>query len=266
MAGKRLDVLLVERGLAPTRERAQARILAGEVLVAGRPVVKAGTRVADNVELTLVGPDLPYVSRGGLKLEKAIRSFGLVFAGKVVLDVGASTGGFSDCALQNGAARVYAVDVGYGQLAWKLRRDPRVTVLERTNIRYLSPDKLTPPPEIACIDVSFISLTTVIPVVVSLLVGQKEIVTLVKPQFEVGKGKVGKGGIVRSLDLHQEVLERVLGEIGKHLTCAGLTYSPIKGTKGNIEYLLYAREGPPVPLPSTAEVVAAAHAELNGSP
>ncbi|BCV25113.1 TlyA family RNA methyltransferase [Gelria sp. Kuro-4] len=265
MAGKRLDVLLVERGLAPTRERAQARVLAGEVLVNGRPAEKPGTRVPAGAELTLTGSELPYVSRGGLKLEKAIRSFQLDFAGKVVLDVGASTGGFSDCALQNGAARVYAVDVGYGQLAWKLRQDPRVVVLERTNIRHLAPGTLTPPPEIACIDVSFISLTKVVPVVAGLLTGQKEIVALVKPQFEVGKGRVGKGGIVRSPALHQEVLAEIVAEIGKYVTCAGVDYSPIKGTKGNIEYLLYAREGPTVPLPSLAAVVAAAHAELDAA-
>lgn len=263
MAGKRLDVLLVERGLAPSRERAQARVLAGEVLVGGRPVLKPGTRVPEDEEITVTGSDLPYVSRGGLKLEKAIKSFGLDLRGKIVLDVGASTGGFTDCALQHGAARVYAVDVGYGQLAWKLRQDPRVVVLERTNIRYLEKNLLSPLPELACIDVSFISLSKVIPKVVELLTGKKEIVALVKPQFEVGKGKVGKGGIVRSPELHQEVLKRVLIEVEEHLTCAGLDFSPIKGTKGNIEYLLYAREGPRVPLPDLAQVVAAAHAELD---
>ncbi|MGB9825603.1 MAG: TlyA family RNA methyltransferase, partial [Desulfofundulus sp.] len=239
------------------------RVLAGEVLVGGRPVLKPGTRVPEDEEITVTGSDLPYVSRGGLKLEKAIKSFGLDLRGKIVLDVGASTGGFTDCALQHGAARVYAVDVGYGQLAWKLRQDPRVVVLERTNIRYLEKNLLSPPPELACIDVSFISLSKVIPKVVELLAGKKEVVALVKPQFEVGKGKVGKGGIVRNPELHQKVLERILVEVEEHLTCAGLDFSPIKGTKGNIEYLLYAREGPPVPLPDLAEVVRAAHAELD---
>lgn len=266
MAGKRLDVLLVEKGLASTRERAQARILAGDVQVAGRPVLKPGTRVPPDADIVLTGSDIPYVSRGGLKLEKAIHSFRLDFRDKIVLDVGASTGGFTDCALRNGATRVYAVDVGYGQLAWKLRQDPRVVVLERTNIRYLEAGMLVPRPEIACIDVSFISLGKVIPKVVDLLGGQKEVVALVKPQFEAGRGKVGKGGIVRDPALHQQVLRSVLAEVQKYLTCAGLDFSPVKGTKGNIEYLLYAREGPAVPLPDIEQVVAAAHDQLNKGP
>ncbi|MGI6604271.1 MAG: TlyA family RNA methyltransferase [Firmicutes bacterium] len=262
MDAKRLDVLLVEKGLAPTRERAQARIMAGDVRVNGSRVVKAGARVPIDAEIMLTGSDLPYVSRGGLKLEKAIASFNINLAGKVLLDVGASTGGFTDCALQHGAARVYAVDVGYGQLAWKLRQDERVVVMERTNIRHLQPEQLMPRPNIASIDVSFISLYMVIPKVVSLLTGAREILALVKPQFEVGKGRVGKGGVVRNPALHEQVLSDVMAMVGEYLTCCGLDFSPVKGAKGNIEYLLYARSGPSVPLPRVTEIVATAHASL----
>ena len=212
--------------------------------------------------MVLRGDDLPYVSRGGLKLEKAIKSFALDLSDKVILDVGASTGGFTDCALQHGANRVYAVDVGYGQLAWKLRQDPRVMVLERTNIRQLDKSQLMPLPDLTCIDVSFISLEKVVPPVVDLLIGDKELVALIKPQFEAGRGKVGKGGIVRDPSLHQEVLSRIVAAVSQYLTCVGLDYSPITGTKGNIEYLLYARQTSVGSLPNVAQVVAAAHAEL----
>lgn len=255
---------MIEKGLASSRERAQARILAGDVLVDGRPVTKSGTQVRQDAEVVLRGKDLAYVSRGGLKLEKAIQCFALDFSHKVVLDVGASTGGFTDCALQHGAKKVYAVDVGYGQLAWSLRQNPKVQVLERTNIRYLDKKSLAPPPEIACIDVSFISLEKVVPAVVDVLTGEKELVALVKPQFEVGRGKVGKGGLVKDPALHQEVLARIVGIINQHLCCVGLNYSPITGAKGNIEYLLYARQILPESSSdqNIAQVVAAAHAEL----
>ncbi|MFY9188433.1 MAG: TlyA family RNA methyltransferase [bacterium] len=259
---KRLDLLLVERGLAPSRERAQARILAGEVLVDGQLTDKSGTKVRPDAEVVLLGEDLPYVSRGGLKLEKAIRCFGLNFEGKIVLDGGASTGGFTDCALQHGAAKVYAVDVGYGQLAWRLRQNPKVAVLERTNIRYLAKEQLVPLPEIACIDVSFISLEKVVPPVINVLVGEREIVALIKPQFEVGKGKVGKGGIVKDPLLHQEVLTRIMCMLNRYLSCVGLDYSPIKGAKGNIEYLVYARHSPSKVSLDVAQVIEAAHTEL----
>lgn len=262
MSTKRLDVLLVEKGLVPSRKRAQARILAGDVLVNGRPISKSGTQVRHDVEIVLRGKNIPYVSRGGLKLEKAIHSFGLDFHDKVVLDVGSSTGGFTDCALQHGASKVYAIDVGYGQLAWSLRQNPKVEVLERTNVRYLDKTKLAPLPEIACIDVSFISLEKVIPPVVNVLMAKKELVALIKPQFEVGRGRVGKGGIVRNSSLHQAVLSRIVDLVNKHLNCVGLDYSPITGTKGNIEYLVYARQTPLKWTPDIDAVVATAHGEL----
>lgn len=262
MVTKRLDTLLVERGLAPSRERAQARILAGDVLVDGRPICKSGTKVSLEAEVVLRGEDLPYVSRGGLKLEKAIKSFGLDFKDKIVIDVGSSTGGFTDCALQHGAKKVYAVDVGYGQLAWRLRQDPRVVVLERTNIRQLNKTQLILPPSVACIDVSFISLEKVIPHVVDILIGNKELVALIKPQFEVGRGKVGKGGIVRDPSLHKEVLSRIVSMVSQYLTCVALDYSPITGAKGNIEYLLYAHLSSTKSLVNVNQVVATAHTEL----
>ncbi|NLJ81450.1 MAG: TlyA family RNA methyltransferase [Firmicutes bacterium] len=265
VARKRLDLLLVERGLVSSRHRAQARILAGEVLVDGQRVDKAGTGVERDAELTLLGHDLPYVSRGGLKLEKAISSFNLDFEGKIVLDAGASTGGFTDCALQHGAALIYAVDVGYGQLAWKLRQDPKVVVLERTNIRYITEDQFNPKPQLACIDLSFISLKKILSPVVSVLEGKREIIALIKPQFEVGKGKVGRGGIVRDPLLHQEVLEKTISIFGQQLVCAGLDFSPIKGAKGNIEYLLYAYRADPNftrPKLDIPWLVKRAHAEL----
>jgi 23S rRNA (cytidine1920-2'-O)/16S rRNA (cytidine1409-2'-O)-methyltransferase len=259
---KRLDILLVERGLVTSRERAQARIMAKHVLVDGRPITKSGAKVPLEAKIVLRGEDLPYVSRGGLKLEKAITAFALDLNDKIVLDVGASTGGFTDCVLQNGARKVYAVDVGYGQLAWRLRQDPRVIVLERTNIRHLDKSKLIPFPSMACIDVSFISLQTVIPPVMEFLVGDRELVALIKPQFEVGRSRVGKGGIVREPSLHREVLSNIVATVEQYLTCIALDYSPIRGSKGNIEYLLYARlSSPKLPL-NIDQVVANAHADL----
>jgi len=240
----RLDKLMVERGLAPSREKAQALIMAGQVVVGDHAAEKAGQQVLPDVEIRIKGDVLPYVSRGGLKLEKGLDAFGITPAGRVAIDVGASTGGFTDCLLQRGAIRVYAVDVGYGQLAWKLREDPRVVVLEKTNIRHLPPELLDPLPDLAVIDASFISLNLVLPPTLALLKRPAEVVALVKPQFEVGKGAVGKGGIVRDPKLHDEVLhkmESLAAELGADLL--GICDSPITGADGNREFLMGLRIG-----------------------
>lgn len=240
----RLDKLMVERGLAPSREKAQALIMAGQVVVGDHAAQKAGQQVAPEVEIRIKGELLPYVSRGGLKLEKGLDQFSIDPSGRTAIDVGASTGGFTDCLLQRGAARVYAVDVGYGQLAWKLREDPRVVVLEKTNIRHLQPEQLDPLPDLAVIDASFISLNLVLPPTLALLQQPAEVVALVKPQFEVGKGAVGKGGIVRDPKLHDEVLsnmERLAAELGTELL--GICDSPISGADGNREFLMGLRRG-----------------------
>lgn len=240
MAGTRIDCLLVERGLAPSRERAQALILAGRVLCNEVPVNKAGTRIKPESEIRLKGEDLPYVGRGGLKLEAALKEFELSVAGRTALDVGASTGGFTDCLLQHGAAFIYAIDVGYGQLHWSLRNDPRVEVRERTNIRYLQPADFARPPDLAVIDVSFISLKLVLPVVAALLAPESPIIALVKPQFEVGKGEVGKGGVVRDEDKRRTALEGVVAAAaGCGLSCPQTMFSPIIGQKGNREFLAH---------------------------
>jgi 23S rRNA (cytidine1920-2'-O)/16S rRNA (cytidine1409-2'-O)-methyltransferase len=238
----RLDQLLVQRGLADTRARAQAVIMAGQVRVDGQVVRKAGTRVPVDAEVT-VETGLPYVSRGGFKLAAALDAFGLDPQGLVVADVGASTGGFTDCLLQRGAARVYAIDVGYGQLAWKLRRDPRVVVMERTNVRYLP--ALPEPIGLVTIDVSFISLALVLPVVGGWLGPEGRIVALVKPQFEVGRGEVGRGGVVRRPEQHEAVLMRVAEEArALGLRLEGVVASPILGPAGNREFLAYFFRGP----------------------
>lgn len=248
MKKERLDKLLVERGLVQSRERARALILAGKVVVDHHAVDKAGVQVAFGAEIRLKGEDIPYVSRGGLKLEKGLDAFDLDVAGHIAIDVGASTGGFTDCLLQRGAARVYAVDVGYGQLAWKLREDARVINLERTNIRHLTPDQLPERPSLAVVDASFISLEKILPSTLALLADPCDVVALIKPQFEVGRGEVGKGGVVRDEAQHQRVVEniRVLAE---ELGCIvlGVTESPILGPKGNREFLIHLRkagEGP----------------------
>ncbi len=239
----RLDRLLVDRGLAASRERARALIMAGLVLVNGSPLTKAGAAVPADASVVLKEPDIPYVSRGGLKLEEALRVFGIDVQGKVAVDVGASTGGFTDCLLRRGAARVYAIDVGYGQLAWPLRQDERVVVLERRNIRYLKPEDIGEKADVVVIDVSFISLTMVLPVVAGLLKPHGEIVALVKPQFEVGKGQVGKGGIVRDAAQQREATEKVqLFARGCDLETCGLIESPILGAKGNREFLLHLQK------------------------
>lgn len=242
MPKQRLDKLMVERGLAPSREKAQALIMAGQVVVGDHAAAKAGQQVTAEVEIRIKGELMPYVSRGGLKLEKGLDTFGINAADRIAIDVGASTGGFTDCLLQRGAAKVYAVDVGYGQLAWKLREDPRVTVLEKTNIRHLQPHQLTPRPDLAVIDASFISLHLVLPPTLVLLARPAEVVALVKPQFEVGKGAVGKGGIVRDPKLHDEVLQRMetlAAELGAELL--GICDSPITGADGNREFLMGLR-------------------------
>jgi 23S rRNA (cytidine1920-2'-O)/16S rRNA (cytidine1409-2'-O)-methyltransferase len=236
----RLDLLLVERGLTPSRERARALILAGHVLVNGTPVSKVGALVSTESAVILKSPDQPYVSRGGLKLAAALTSFNIDVTGQVALDVGASTGGFTDCLLQHGAARVYCVDVGYGQLAWRLRQDPRVIVLERTNIRYLPREAIPEEMDLAVADVSFISLKLVLPQILQFLRPDGLIIALVKPQFEVGKGQVGKGGVVRDPQQQQQVVAEIQKFAqGLGLAAEGVIPSPILGPKGNQEYLLY---------------------------
>lgn len=241
---ERLDVLLVQRQLAPSREKAKAIIMAGNVLVNGQREDKAGTMIDAKAEITVKGSQLRYVSRGGLKLEKAMQQLGLTLEGRVCMDVGASTGGFTDCMLQNGAKKVYSVDVGHGQLDWGLRNDERVVCMEKTNIRYVTPEDISERPSFVSIDVSFISLTKVLLPVRELMTPEGEIVCLIKPQFEAGREKVGKKGVVRDPLVHEEVIRKVMdyaGSIG--LLACGLEFSPIKGPEGNIEYLLYLKKG-----------------------
>ena len=240
----RLDLLLVERGLEETRQRAQAVIMSGVVHVDGRKADKPGMAVPAGAAVEIRGDKLPYVSRGGLKLEKAMKAFPIRLEGAVCADVGASTGGFTDCMLQNGAAKVYAVDVGRGQLAWKLRNDPRVVCLERTNARYLSREQVPEALAFASVDVSFISLKLILPPLAALLEEGGQVVSLVKPQFEAGREKVGKKGVVRDPAVHLEVLERYMTHAEEAgLTVLGLTYSPIRGPEGNIEYLGFLQKG-----------------------
>jgi 23S rRNA (cytidine1920-2'-O)/16S rRNA (cytidine1409-2'-O)-methyltransferase len=236
---ERLDKLLVDQGLVQSRERARALILAGQVMVDDHRVDKAGARFSPAAVLRLKGADIPYVSRGGLKLEKGLDSFPVDPKGCIALDVGASTGGFTDCLLQRGAAKVYAVDVGYGQLAWKLREDPRVVNLERRNIRDLTFQQLEQPPSLAVIDASFISLSKVLPPTLALLTDRGWVIALIKPQFEVGRGQVGKGGVVRDEKLHLQVVEDIR-VLATELNCRviGVEESPILGPKGNREFLI----------------------------
>lgn len=266
---ERLDVLLVKRNLAASREKAKAVIMAGIVYVDGQKEDKAGSMFQDTVQIEVRGNTLKYVSRGGLKLEKAMDRFGAVLSGKVCMDVGSSTGGFTDCMLQNGAVKVYAVDVGHGQLDWKLRQDERVVCMEKTNIRYVMPEDIAEPPSFVSIDVSFISLTKVLLPVRNLLTEEGEIVCLIKPQFEAGREKVGKKGVVRDPKVHEEVIRKVL-EYARDISFEPLhlDFSPIKGPEGNIEYLLHLKkreegsryEGMPF---SVQETVAAAHESLD---
>lgn len=242
---ERLDVLLVQQGLAASREKAKAIIMAGSVLVNGQREDKAGTMIDTKAEIVVKGSQLKYVSRGGLKLEKAMSHFDITPNGKVCMDVGASTGGFTDCMLQNGAKKVYSVDVGHGQLDWKLRNDARVVCMEKTNIRYVTMEDIQEPAAFVSIDVSFISLTKVLLPVRGLMTEDGEVVCLIKPQFEAGREKVGKKGVVRDPKVHEEVIHKVInyaGEIG--FKSMDLEFSPIKGPEGNIEYLLHLRKQP----------------------
>ena len=267
---KRLDMLMMERALAPSREKAKAYIMAGDVYVDGQKEDKAGTMFPETVKIEVRGNTLPYVSRGGLKLEKAMKNFDVTLDGKVCMDVGASTGGFTDCMLQNGAVKVYSIDVGYGQLDWKLRNDPRVVCMEKTNIRYVVPENLEGPADFSSIDVSFISLTKVLLPVRNLLTDEGEIVCLIKPQFEAGREKVGKKGVVRDPAVHQEVIEKVRDyAMSIFMEPCHLSFSPIKGPEGNIEDLLHLKkrpEGSEVTdslQVSVEDVVAEAHGQLD---
>lgn len=240
MADKeRLDVLLVSLGLAPSRELAKAYIMAGDVYVEGSKENKAGTKVDINSNIEVKGKEMPYVSRGGFKLEKAMSVFEVELRGKICMDIGSSTGGFTDCMLQNGASKVYSIDVGYGQLAWKLRNDERVVCMEKTNVRYITEEQVPDKPEFASVDVSFISLTKVIPPALVVMAENAQLVCLIKPQFEAGREKVGKKGVVKDKKVHEEVLLKIIDfafETG--LNVIGLSFSPIKGPEGNIEYLI----------------------------
>lgn len=237
---ERLDTLLVNKGLFTSREKARASIMAGEIFVDGIRIDKCGHQVKENANIEFKGEALQYVSRGGLKLEKAIKSFNIDLSDKICFDIGASTGGFTDCMLQNGAKKVFAIDVGYGQFAWKLRVDPRVVCMERTNVRYVTPDIIKEDGNFASIDVSFISLEKVIKPVINLLDEDGEIIALIKPQFEAGREKVGKKGVVREKSTHMEVINKIINFAKDNaLKIKGLQYSPIKGPEGNIEYLLY---------------------------
>ena len=260
----RLDVLLTEQGLQESRQKAQATIMSGLVFVNGQRVDKPGTAVPNDAKIEIRGNTLKYVSRGGLKLEKAMAEFPIELNGCICGDIGASTGGFTDCMLQNGASKVYSVDVGYGQLAWKLREDPRVVCMERTNARYLDHEQVPDVLDFASIDVSFISLKLIFPALYRLLREGGEIACLIKPQFEAGREKVGKKGVVRDPSVHLEVLEGFLRHAkDNHFTVLGITYSPIRGPEGNIEYLGYLRKSAePDCIPDLAALVDASHAEL----
>ena len=237
---ERLDILLVEKGIFTSRERAKTSIMAGKVFVDGQRVDKAGEKVNVDAEIIFKGQEIPYVSRGGLKLEKAMKEFNISLSNKTCMDIGASTGGFTDCMLQSGAKKVFSIDVGYGQFAWKLRTDPRVVCMERTNIRYVTHDDIGEYVDFASIDVSFISLKKIMPATINLLSDNGEVVALIKPQFEAGKEKVGKKGVVRDINVHKEVVQSIVDFLySEDLNILALSYSPIKGPEGNIEYLVY---------------------------
>lgn len=263
---ERLDVLLVSLGLAESRAKAQATIMAGEVYVNGQKADKSGMEVDITSNVEVRGSACPYVSRGGLKLEKALRNFGVDPTGYVCSDSGASTGGFTDCLLQQGASKVFAIDVGYGQLAWKIRNDPRVVVMERTNIRYVTPEDLGEKLDLSVIDVSFISLSLVLPVVKTLLKPMGQVLCLIKPQFEAGRDKVGKKGVVRDAAVHEEVLQNFIS-LAKSLgfTIRNLTFSPVKGPEGNIEFLAHLSLQPGEDsYTAPGDLVTQAHAALKG--
>ncbi len=244
MQKKRLDVILVEKGYAPSRERAKSLIMSGIVFVDGERVDKAGNTIPEDANIDVRGSDLSYVSRGGLKLEKAMQKFPIMLNQKVCMDIGASTGGFTDCMLQNGAKKVFAVDVGYGQLAWKLRCDERVINLERTNVRYLTAEQVGEPVDFISVDVSFISLTLILTVAKTYLSENGEMVCLIKPQFEAGRENVGKKGVVRDKQVHIDVVNKIISfAIENNFDVKGLTFSPVKGPEGNIEYLIFLKKG-----------------------
>ena len=262
---KRLDVLLTEEGYAENRTKAQAIIMSGIVYADGQKADKPGTAYEETVSIEVRGGACPYVSRGGLKLEKALRDFGVKPEGFVCSDSGASTGGFTDCLLQQGARKVFAIDVGYGQLDWKIRSDPRVVVMEKTNIRYVTPEQLGEPLDLSVVDVSFISLKIVLPAIRALLKPTGQVLCLIKPQFEAGREKVGKKGVVREKSTHVEVLQgfvELADSLGFHIL--GLTYSPVKGPEGNIEFLghLSLNDVPGI-CPDVVDVVEQAHAALD---
>lgn len=263
---KRLDVLLVEQGYADTRAKAQAVIMSGLVYVNGQKADKPGTSFEETVQIEVRGAACPYVSRGGLKLEKALRDFGVNPDGYVCSDSGASTGGFTDCLLQQGAKKVFAIDVGYGQLDWKIRSDPRVVVMERTNVRYVTPEQLGEQLDLSVVDVSFISLKIVLPVIKTLLKSTGQVLCLIKPQFEAGKDKVGKKGVVRDPQTHIEILDQFVEMVRSNsFTILGLTYSPVKGPEGNIEFLAHLTLADiPGIAPDTGAIVAEAHNTLKG--
>ena len=263
---KRLDVLLTERGLADSRTKAQAIIMSGQVYVEGQKADKPGISYEDTVSVEVRGDVCPYVSRGGLKLEKALRDFGVKPEGYVCSDSGASTGGFTDCLLQQGAKKVFAIDVGYGQLDWKIREDHRVVVMERTNIRYVTPEQLGEPLDLSVVDVSFISLKIVLPAIKALLKPTGQVLCLIKPQFEAGREKVGKKGVVRDPEIHAEVLNDFVALAQQlEFTILGLTFSPVKGPEGNIEFLGHLTlDDQPGILPDVGQVVQQAHQTLKG--
>ena len=261
----RLDVLLLERGIAPSRERAKSMIMEGTIFVDGIREDKAGSSFPDTVGIEFRGEKLPYVSRGGLKLEKAVRVFNLELSGLICMDIGASTGGFTDCMLQNGAKRVYSIDVGYGQLAWSLRNDSRVVSMEKTNFRYLKRSDIPERPDFASADVSFISLSRILPAAADILAENGRMVCLIKPQFEAGREKVGKKGVVRDAKVHEEVINTCLCYAEDNgFLLLGLDHSPVRGPEGNIEYLMYLGRGEKEAItPDPGAVVEKAHMELD---
>lgn len=270
---ERLDVLLVKKGLAPSREKAKAVIMAGSVYVDGQKEDKAGSVFdEESAQIEVRGHVLPYVSRGGLKLEKALKVFPITLTNKICMDIGASTGGFTDCMLQNGAAKVYSVDVGYGQLDWKLRQDDRVVCMEKTNFRYMTPEDIPDVLDFASVDVSFISLDKILTPAYALLREQGEMVALIKPQFEAGREKVGKKGVVRDPKVHEEVISRIVRHADEvSFEVLDLSYSPIRGPEGNIEYLIHLKKNPERPVypdilevfeKKIKEIVEEAHQEL----
>jgi len=263
----RLDLALFERGMCESRSKAGALIMAGQVFVNGRKELKAGRNVKESDVIEIRGEKMPFVSRGGYKLSKAVKSFGLELKNKVCMDIGASTGGFTDCMLQNGAEKVFSVDVGYGQLAWKLRTDERVINMERTNFRYITPDEIGEELDFASVDVSFISLKIILPVLFSLLKAGGEAVCLIKPQFEAGRERVGKKGVVRDAETHTDVVKSICEyAVFTGFSVRGIDFSPIKGPEGNIEYLMYIKkDGSHISIPEKliSDAVEFSHTELN---